>query len=440
LPTAAFAAGIAGALALTFGLAFGTSSGAAVNTMTVDLDTTTAGIQASRTVPSGTSFDIAIVAENITTAYNGYQWEIQWDDASLNFVSNVENTAGHGGTLCSTAGTTVDGTPPGKEWVGQGAGCLRSSGTTTFAGDLVTITIQCVADGPTEVKMVTDVADSIFGATFFGAGGVPQATAYTDAQLTCGAGTPPTNTPTNTVAVPTSTNTPVPPTATATRTNTATATRTNTPVPATATNTSVPATATNTPVGPTSTATNTSVPATATNTSVPATATNTSVPATATNTSVPATATNTSVPGSTATNTAVPATATNTSVPATATNTSVPATATNTPVGVPTATNTSVPPTATNTSVPATATNTSVPATGTATSVVTATATPKPQNCLNVKTRLFLIFGILDHFGARAGSPKYVAQFDINKDRKIDWQDLAKVFLTPACRTNNTHH
>jgi hypothetical protein len=191
----------------------GNSAFAGANdTMTVDLDTGTAGIQSTRTVGSGATIDIAIVSSSITTDYNGYQWELEWDDARLNFSSASENTAGHGGSLCAPATTTTDsgaGVPSGKEWAGQGAGCLRPSGTTNFAGDLVTITVQCQADGTTPVHLVGPNEDTGgFHASFIGNGGTLITTAYVDALLSCGSASS-TDTPTATNTVP-PTGTPIP--------------------------------------------------------------------------------------------------------------------------------------------------------------------------------------------------------------------------------------
>jgi hypothetical protein len=233
----AVAIALAMAAALVAGPRASTSALTVDDTMTVDLDAGTAGIQTTRTVTSGAQFTIAIVAENIGTAYAGYSWELQWNNAQLNFISNTENSAnppnGHGGTLCAPPGVVDDtgGAPPGKEWAGQGAGCLRPSGTTTFAGNLVTIVLECQADGPTEVHLVPESEDSIFPAIFQGPGGTTLPTAYNDAQVQCGTPPPATDTPTNTPTItPTPTDTP---TATDTPTITNTPTATNTPTPGT---------------------------------------------------------------------------------------------------------------------------------------------------------------------------------------------------------------
>jgi hypothetical protein len=158
--------------------------------LTIDLDPTTPGIQSTRTVVSGAAAEIAIVAENISAAYAGYQWELEWDDAALDFVSAAENTAVHGIATCAAATATTDsraGVPTGKEWAGQGAGCVSLSGTTTFSGTLVTITVRCAADGTTGVRLVTYADDGAFGTMLFADTGAPIETPFgAAASLTCG--------------------------------------------------------------------------------------------------------------------------------------------------------------------------------------------------------------------------------------------------------------
>ena len=125
----------------------------------------------------------------ITTAYNGYGWELQWDDATLDFSSNTENSAGHGGTLCAAVTTTTspgDGVPPGK------SGPDREPAVSVRRDDDVR---GEPGDGYHPVRSRRDdrsqardtVRGSIFGSTFFAGGGAPMSTAYTDASLTCGA-------------------------------------------------------------------------------------------------------------------------------------------------------------------------------------------------------------------------------------------------------------
>ena len=46
-----------------------------------------------------------------------------------------------------------------QEWAGQGSRLSPFVGTTTFAGNLVTVTIQCGVDATTEVKLVTPSED-----------------------------------------------------------------------------------------------------------------------------------------------------------------------------------------------------------------------------------------------------------------------------------------
>jgi hypothetical protein len=244
-------------------ISFGPASPAVAgtnNTMAIDLDTGTAGIQDTFTAASGSTFDIYIVATGITTPYAGYAWEIEWDAPALQFNSATENSGGHGGVLCApagvideTAGPPGPGVPPaGKEWVGQGAGCLRISGTTSFSleanppGNLTTLSITCTQDGTTSVRFVLQAEDPPFFGAYKAEGGANLPTTYVDALLSCGAAVDtPTPTATNTVPptltpIPNATNTPctgsscnLPPAFTRTNTPIATATPggPTTPVP-----------------------------------------------------------------------------------------------------------------------------------------------------------------------------------------------------------------
>jgi hypothetical protein len=58
------------------------------------------------------------------------------------------------------------------------------------------------------------------------------------------------------------------------------------------------------------------------------------------------------------------------------------------------------------------------------------------RRCLTFNQKLHLIHGIARHFGARAGSPKYEAAYDVNHDGVINSRDIKLVVHTPTCK----HH
>jgi hypothetical protein len=155
--------------------------------MSVDADAETAGTQLTRTITSTANFTIALEATGAAAA-NGYQWELQWDDATLDFVSASENTSQTGATLCSPASRNKSA-PAGKEWQGGGAGCLRSSGTLPDAVRLTTITLKCnfVNGATTELHLVTTDEDPSIGTTFIAPGGASLPTTRVGAQITCAA-------------------------------------------------------------------------------------------------------------------------------------------------------------------------------------------------------------------------------------------------------------
>lgn len=254
---ALLAVGLAIGAALVPGWTQQRATAQSTNHMAIDADPGAAGVQTSRSVPSG-SFEIAILAQNISAPYAGYQWQLEWDDNVLDPGGATENTGGTGLTICAPP-SQYPFPPPGKEWWGNGAGCVGLS-TTTFSGTLTTVTLLCaVPEGiarQTRLRLVSVTEEPDFGTTFLAEGGAPISTSLgADVTITCGTGqleTPtftPTFTPTNT---PTITNTPRP-TNTPTPSATLQGTRSPTPTP-----TSTPAIGTPTAAGtatPTGTAT-----------------------------------------------------------------------------------------------------------------------------------------------------------------------------------------
>jgi hypothetical protein len=174
---AAIATGLGLKGALTCEAAFPTRTPAPPNTLVVDADASVLGLQTQSAVGIGGTTEIAIVASEVLTPYNGYAWQVKWLDAGLDFVGSVENEEGHGGTLCATPGVVDEtsrgaGVPPGEEWVGQGAGCVLLSGTTLFEGDLVRITVRCVSEGAWRIEMMTFEGDPVFGTMMMTLGGI----------------------------------------------------------------------------------------------------------------------------------------------------------------------------------------------------------------------------------------------------------------------------
>jgi len=353
------------------------ASAQVANTLAVDADASTAAVDTARTVSNTSAFTLGVNMTAAGTPYAGYQVELAWPDAGLDFVSATQLQPGSL-TLCG-----IPNVIPGPPTETYQSACARSSGTTTFVGPLETVDLVCASNGVFTVHMVTLAEDPNFGTTTLNSTAAAIPTGTQDAIITCtGAG----------------------------------GGATATPAPATATNTSVPA------------ATNTTVP-TSTNTPAPG-ATNTPI-ATATNTSVPV-PTDTSVPGATATNTSVP-TSTNTPGP-TETNTAVP-TVTNTP----TETNTPQPG-ATNTTVPS-ATNTSqaptnTPPAGTA----TATRTPTPGGeCVPFGQKVSLIIGIVFRMGTQTGDQRFKVRYDLDANGRIDGTDLQIAVNLRTCHGNGHH-
>ena len=200
---------------------YSASAQAAPNAMAIDADASTAGVDAARTVNGAAAFTTAVNITLAGTAYAGYQVEVSWPNG-LSFSSSTQLQPASM-VLCGTAILT-----PSYQ-----SGCARSSGTTTFTGQVETIDFRCVTDGVWTIHMMTIVEDPAFGTTMLDRQAAIINTATADAVITCsGTGqAAPTDTP-SPAATPT--NTPVP-----TATCPIGGCVTNTPVPQ---NTSAPTT------------------------------------------------------------------------------------------------------------------------------------------------------------------------------------------------------
>ena len=194
-----------------------------VNQLAVDANHTGVGdtsIQATRTVSGSGNFDVGVNVTLAGQAYSTYQVFVSWDPTVLSLVTpaHLNNDSFF---ICfpftSASGSTR-------------SSCGRLSGTSTFVGPHVKLTMNCVNNGVSALHLVTLVESVGFGSTTIDPTG-NISTGLVDASpgITC-----------QNVPTPTATATPGGPTATSTPTRTATPTRTPT-----ATNTP---TATSTPV------------------------------------------------------------------------------------------------------------------------------------------------------------------------------------------------
>jgi len=199
---------------------------AAPNAMAVDADAGTAGVDTVRTVNGTASFTTAVNIVTAGSAYAGYQVELSFP-ASLTLSASTQLQPS-GMTLCGTPITSPT----------YQSACARSSGTSTFTGQLETVDFACAADGVFTIHMVSLVEDANFGTTTLNSQAAAITTGTADAVITCtGTGQvaptdtpvpPPTDTPTagptqppvptDTPGAPTDTPTALPPEFTATPT------------------------------------------------------------------------------------------------------------------------------------------------------------------------------------------------------------------------------
>jgi len=118
-------------------------------------------------VPVGGSFEVVASVTTQAAAYDGYQVEIAWLDAIVDFVS--ETPLDTSLELCAPAGVVV--LAP-LEIAGLGSGCLSSNGAEMFVNPVHEFTLTCASAGTTSVAMVDKTEDPTFGTEMIAPGGV----------------------------------------------------------------------------------------------------------------------------------------------------------------------------------------------------------------------------------------------------------------------------
>ncbi len=99
------------------------------NTVAVDADAATAGIQATLTKNVGDTFDVAHVITAAPDPWSAEQTNMKFDPNVVEYVSGPENTMLGQAILCGGVST---GGGLGPDYVYEG--CARLSGTTTATG------------------------------------------------------------------------------------------------------------------------------------------------------------------------------------------------------------------------------------------------------------------------------------------------------------------
>jgi hypothetical protein len=195
--------------------------------MRVDADPGTGGVQTTRTVAPGATFDVDVhVTNEIHAGYQGYQVKLAFEETIVNATAAAPIPASGfcpGGAICIPAGPTIsnaaDALGQGSVFGGEG---IAIGPLSTFEGAVYRVTLQCIGSGTSPLDLRPPPADPVGQNTTLSPSGSHPTTTF-DAEVTCE--TPlVTFTPTATVTV-----TPTP-----TRTPTATATPTSTATPVTA--------------------------------------------------------------------------------------------------------------------------------------------------------------------------------------------------------------
>lgn len=166
--------------------------------MVVDADPATAGIQASRIVPSGGSFDVDLVVTTVSQPYIATQWTAEWNDASASLVMATSNDDGNplwdgkstGFDFCLPATNFSSSAPVGIErWNGGCASLFANS--TSFTGPIARLTLTCGVDSVVDIHLSTLAELGQLGTTLINTAFEPMDTATVDASVTCGNPLPP---------------------------------------------------------------------------------------------------------------------------------------------------------------------------------------------------------------------------------------------------------
>jgi hypothetical protein len=131
-------------------------------------------VDAHRTVTGSDPFNVDVLVRKAVTAYQGYQFTLQWDPAVLAFNSLTQKKPADM-IMCSsdsTASTVF-------------SGCAAIATSSTFTGPTDTITMHCVGNGVSALHLWTLAESPGFGSVTMAMGGGNINTGLTDASVTC---------------------------------------------------------------------------------------------------------------------------------------------------------------------------------------------------------------------------------------------------------------
>lgn len=131
-------------------------------------------VDAARTVPSGTSFDVDIVVTAAPNAYKAYQYTLEWDPVVLAYVDLTYPKAG-GLDVCP---------PPTRGADNIYGGCAGFT-PTDFVGTVSTVTLECVEPGTSALHLQPLSDNPTFGTGMTLEPGLPLPTDLADAEITC---------------------------------------------------------------------------------------------------------------------------------------------------------------------------------------------------------------------------------------------------------------
>jgi hypothetical protein len=132
-------------------------------------------LDASRTVTGGDPFEVDLVIDKAVSGYQAYQFRVQWDGSVLAYDSEKDLMPAEL-TLCAPGAMREDSFY---------SGCARTADNTNFTGPVNTLTFHCIADGTSQLHLISIDEDADFNTTALGYGGVVIETELADASVTC---------------------------------------------------------------------------------------------------------------------------------------------------------------------------------------------------------------------------------------------------------------
>jgi hypothetical protein len=134
-------------------------------------------------VAVGASFTVTVSLVEAELAYQGFQFRLAWDDATVDYV-----TATYIGPADCLPGTLAGGPGTAVGTEALWSGCVYATPGQTATGALFDIQLRCAANGSADLHLQSIAEDSTFGTATGSGPGLYDPMVLEDAHVTCGEG------------------------------------------------------------------------------------------------------------------------------------------------------------------------------------------------------------------------------------------------------------